>query len=347
MEMPRSSFLSFSDSLRSDSNSLRNCKCVSMYSFAASTVVLVPTRTTCFLALSMLSRVTLVLSWRSLKLRPPRPISQPICSVSTGTFSVTNSSSSRAASTLSCVGPMMETSGCEPDGEMLMKSTPDAFFASAKHLPPLPTTMPMSSRSIGNWTRWPVVSLSFSDCSLLASCSRSVCIRCMSFTCLPCRSTNILADAIAFSVPSILTCELRRSRVKDTRRDFAHTSCDSFASCCANHSSTWGSEMGKMCLVNAGFVFAAMVVHGRIRSLSSITSSPPAMPVKCTLMNSPLIDLITASNHVCGSASPSGKHLTSMTLPSAIAKYPQSAGASRTSCHCTQRCCATAALLPS
>mmetsp|Transcript_47006 Transcript_47006/g.130610 ORF Transcript_47006/g.130610 Transcript_47006/m.130610 type:complete len:274 (+) Transcript_47006:280-1101(+) len=203
--MSRSSRRIFSLSWVSDSNSLRYCRWVSMYRMAASTAVRVPTSTTWLHDLSTFSRVTLVLSCSSLKCLPPLPMSHPTCSGLTSTRSVTYSSISRAASTDSCVGPMMTTRG--PCGSTSTRSTPVAFCVSTMFLPPLPTTRPITSLVIGNSTRQPSDSFSFSLSSLVASCWRSLAMRCMSPWCLMCSSSSIFAVEIALSDPMSLSCD--------------------------------------------------------------------------------------------------------------------------------------------
>mmetsp|Transcript_9744 Transcript_9744/g.24230 ORF Transcript_9744/g.24230 Transcript_9744/m.24230 type:complete len:315 (-) Transcript_9744:119-1063(-) len=289
----------------------------------------------------MLSRVIRVLLCRSLKLLPLLPMSQPICCCCTGTRSTTNSHSSRAASTLACVGPVMTTRGPErPSGSTSIRSTPVCFCTPWMCLPLLPTTRPMTSFAMSNSTRWPCAlsCFSFSSASLLASCSRSCSRFWMSPWCFAWMSTSILAVAMAFSLPKSVMAFALASRLMARSCDLGTTSATTRASLSTHHASRPSVSL-MVCLASgaeAGPLAAATRLKaGRRRRLSTM-ESPPAR--KRTLMKSSRISLTSASHHEAGSLSPSALTRTSTMAPCSMRTGLCSGGSLRTSWLCTQLC---------
>mmetsp|Transcript_33963 Transcript_33963/g.80097 ORF Transcript_33963/g.80097 Transcript_33963/m.80097 type:complete len:314 (-) Transcript_33963:98-1039(-) len=286
----------------------------------------------------MLSRVMLVLFCRSLKFLPPLPMSQPICCCCTATRSTTNSHSSRAASTLACVGPVMMTRG--PTGSISTRSTPVCFCTLRMCLPLLPTTRPMHSLLMPNSTRWPcdLTFFSRSSCSLEASCSRSCSRFWMSPWCLAWMSTSILAVAMAFSVPKSVMALALASRLMASSCDLGITSATTRASL-STHQASSPSVSLRVCLASGAeagpLATTPRLKAGRMRRLSTI-ESPPAR--KRTLMKSSRISLTSASHHDGGSLSPSALTRTSTMAPCSMRTALCSGGSRRTSLLCTQLC---------
>mmetsp|Transcript_20877 Transcript_20877/g.42382 ORF Transcript_20877/g.42382 Transcript_20877/m.42382 type:complete len:237 (+) Transcript_20877:572-1282(+) len=234
---------------------------------------------TWLVALSMLRRVTLVLSCRSLKFLPPLPISQPICSGSTGSLAVTNSSFSRAASTDCWVGPMITTRG--PFWSISTTSTPVSRLASAIFLPPLPTTRPMSSLSIANSMRTPVSRLDFSVSSRSASFSRCECTDSSSEKCFFCNSINIFAISMDFCEPMSLSCGFVFSTTTESSCAFSRILPTSSCSFWRKRAWMLRSLIGIVCLQYIGLPVIVLVA-GRMLS-SSMASSGKLPHRKCTL----------------------------------------------------------------